>query len=410
MTARRGKRNTGEPAANAVVPVAAYDYGRLVSDISGLLEHARRSAARSVNSILTAIYWEIGRRIVEYEQRGASRAEYGEALMGRLAEDLTARHGRGFSMQGLYKMRGFYLGWRIFPTPSGKLEARAIFPTASGESEKAKSQTPSAESAQALVPASAPVRDELVLADVFPLSWSHYVRLMTVERPQARAFYESEAIRGGWSVRQLDRQVGTQFYERAVRSKRPAVLLARGQKPQAQDAVSVEEEIRDPYLLEFLDLKDEYSETDLEEALIRHLEWFLLEMGTGFTFVARQKRIRVGNSWYRIDLLLYHRGLRCLVVVDLKPGAFTHAHAGQMNLYLNYAREHLTMPEEADPVGIILCSNKDDAVVKYATGGIHTQVFASKYLTYLPDAETLRREILTTQRAIQARRKEAKER
>ena len=181
-----------------------------------------------------------------------------------------------------------------------------------------------------------------------------------------------------------------------------------GQAPQPEDAVSAEEEIRDPYLLEFLNLKDEYSESELEEALIRHMEWFLLEMGTGFTFVARQKRIRVGTSWYRMDLLLYHRGLRCLVVIDLKTGAFTHADAGQMNLYLNYAKEHLMMPGEADPVGIILCSDKDDAIVKYATGGIRTQVFASKYLTNLPDEETLRREILTAQRAIRARRKEEK--
>ena len=217
-----------------------------------------------------------------------------------------------------------------------------------------------------------------------------------------------KAIRGGWSVRQLDRQISTQFYERIVRSKRPAALLAGGQSPQPQDAVSVEEEIRDPYLLEFLNLKDEYSESELEEALIRHLEWFLLERGTGFTFVARQKRIRIGYSWYRIDLLLYHRGLRCLVVIDLKTGAFTHADAGQMNLYLNYSRENLTMPGEADPVGIILCSDKDEAVVKYATGGIRTRVFASKYLTNLPDVETLRREIMTTQRAIRARLKKGK--
>jgi predicted nuclease of restriction endonuclease-like (RecB) superfamily len=226
---------------------------------------------------------------------------------------------------------------------------------------------------------------------------------MSVENLQARAFYESEAIRGGWSVRQLDRQIGTQFYERALHSERPQALLARGQRPKPEDVLPVEAEIRDPYLLEFLNLKDEYSEGDLEEALIRHLEWFLLELGTGFAFVARQKRIRVGGSWYRIDLLLYHRGLRCLVILDLKTGAFTHADAGQMNLYLNYAREHLRMPEEADPVGIILCTDKDDAVVKYATGGIRTRVFASKYLTNLPDEETLRREILTTQRAIRAR-------
>jgi predicted nuclease of restriction endonuclease-like (RecB) superfamily len=381
-------------------------YSRLLSEISGLLEQARRSAARSINAVLTATYWQIGRRIVEYEQGGKSRAGYGKELLAHLSTDLTAKHGRGFSRQGLQKMRGFYLGWEICPTPSGKFEARSKCPTLSGESGARKRQTLSAESARPLVPVPIRVHPGFGPADLFPLSWSQYVRLMAVENPQARAFYESEAIRGGWSVRQLDRQISTQFYQRAVQSKRPAVLLARSQVPQPQDAVSVEEEIRDPYLLEFLNLKDEYSENDLEEALIRHMEWFLLEMGAGFTFVARQKRIRIGDSWYRIDLLLYHRRLRSLVVIDLKTGAFTHADAGQMNLYLNYAKQHLMMPGEAEPVGIILCSDKDDAVVKYSTGGIHAQVFASKYLTNLPDAETLRQEILTTQRAIRARWKE----
>jgi predicted nuclease of restriction endonuclease-like (RecB) superfamily len=228
---------------------------------------------------------------------------------------------------------------------------------------------------------------------------------MSVANPRARAFYESEAIRGGWSVRQLDRQIGTKFYERAVKSGDPRALLARGQVPLATDAATVQEQVRDPYLLEFLDLKDEYSETELEEALVRHLEWFLLELGAGFTFVARQKRIRVGDTWYRMDLLLYHRGLRCLVVVDLKTGAFTHADAGQMNLYLNYVREHLMEPGENDPVGLILCSAKNDAVVHYAMGGIKAQVFASHYLTALPDPEALRQEIVTTQHALETRAK-----
>ena len=421
----RTKHSTGKSASVPTSPSprvsVSGDYGRLVSDIGALLEQARRTAARSVNSIITATYWEVGRRIVEFEQGGKARAEYGERLLFRLAEDLTARHGRGFSRQGLQKMRSFYLEWEICPTPSGKFEARAKCPTLSGESEVGKLQTPSlpapclvrqagAESVQALVPVTvtAPVQPILALPGAFSISWSQYVRLMSVENPRARAFYESEAIRGGWSVRQLDRQISTQFYERAVRSKHPHPLIARGQTPKEEDTVSVEEEVRDPYLLEFLNLKDEYSETELEEALIRHLEWFLLELGTGFTFVARQKRVRVGDSWYRIDLLFYHRGLRCLVVIDLKTGAFTHADAGQMNLYLNYAREHLKLPDEADPVGIILCTDKDDAVVKYATGGIRTRVFASKYLTSLPDEETLRREILATRRAIQARRREEK--
>lgn len=380
------------------------DYGGLLAGITDLLEHARRMSARSVNSILTATYWEIGRRIVEFEQGGKARAEYAETLMEQLAQDLTARHGRGFSVQGLYKMRAFYLGWEICSTPSGNLEPRAklpsdmrggsdILPTLSGELEvRTKFPTLSGGSALAKTP----------IPFAFPLSWSHYVRLMAVQKPHSRAFYETEAIRGGWSVRQLDRQINTQFYERTSHSKRQAAMLARGQIARPEDVMTAEDELRDPYLLEFLDLKDEYSENDLEEALIRHLEWFLLELGSGFTFVARQKRIRVGGVWYRMDLLLYHRGLRCLVVIDLKTGEFTHADAGQMNLYLNYAKRHLMLPDEADPVGIILCSEKDGAVVEYALGDIRAKVFASKYLTNLPDKETLRQEILNTQRALAA--------
>jgi hypothetical protein len=182
-------------------------------------------------------------------------------------------------------------------------------------------------------------------------------------------------------------------------------MLARGQTPKPEDAVSIEDEIRDPYLLEFLNLKDEYSESELEDALIEHLEAFLLELGAGFTFVARQKRIRIGTEWYRIDLLLFHRRLKCLVVIDLKLGKFTHADAGQMNLYLNYAKQHLTEPGENDPVGIILCSGKDDAVVEYAMGDMNARVFASKYLTQLPDEETLRKEIETTRRALAQRQR-----
>jgi len=399
------------------------DYGNLLTGISDLLEHARRTSARSVNSILTATYWEIGRRIVEYEQGGKARAEYGEGLLQHLGRDLTARHGRGFSERNLRQMRGFYLGWEVFQTASGESEARVrggpeaapaqIWQTPSAKSpqneggvsdgpDAGKRQTSSAESPLALVIPQAGRMPTAAYPGVFPLSWSHYVRLMSVTTARAQAFYEAEAIRGGWSVRQLGRQISTQFYERTSHSKRQAAMLAKGQIAKPEDAMTVEDEVRDPYLLEFLDLKDEYSENELEETLIRHLEWFLLEMGAGFTFVARQKRIRVGDSWYRIDLLLYHRGLRCLVVIDLKTGAFTHADAGQMNLYLNYAKRHLTLPDEADPVGIILCSQKDDAVVEYATGDIRAKVFASKYLTNLPDKETLRQEILNTQRALAA--------
>jgi predicted nuclease of restriction endonuclease-like (RecB) superfamily len=353
-----------------LISVQADAYDSLLNGIGALLERARTVTVRTVNGILSATYYEIGRRIVEFEQGGQEKAAYGEALLRLLGRDLSTKYGRGFSQQGLYKMRGFYLGWQIFSTASGKLQARVkcalsasedtsgeqIFPTVSGK-------------LQTVTPLLVPLDYAATPAELFPLPWSHYVRLMSVKDDFARAFYEEEAIRGGWSVRQLDRQISTQFYERTALSKNKAAMLRKGEVPKPEDAVPVVETIRDPYLLEFLDLKDEYGESELEEAIIRHLETFLLEMGGGFTFVARQKRIRIGDEWYRIDLLLFHRRLRCLVVIDLKLGKFSHADAGQMNLYLNYAREHLTEAGESDPVGLILCSDKDDAVVKYATGG-----------------------------------------
>lgn len=372
------KKPLGKPA---IVPE---EYVTLVSGLSALLDQARRATARAVNGILTVTYWEIGRRIIEFEQKGADRASYGEHVIERLAKDLTAAHGRGFSKSNLFLMRAFYQGWEIFQTPSGKFAAKAISPAIKAQPRQGGS----------LVQAT---------GDLFPLPWSHYVRLLSVVNAETRAFYEAEAIQGGWSVRQLDRQISTQFYERVMASKRPEALRQKGQLARPEDTSSASEEIRDPYILEFLNLKDEYSEAELEEALIQHLETFMLELGAGFTFVARQKNILIDHVWYKMDLVFFHRGLRALVIVDLKLGAFSPADAGQMNLYLNYAREHLMMPGEAEPVGIILCSEKNDTVVKYATGGINTQVFASTYLANLPDAETLRQEILRTKRAIEIR-------
>jgi predicted nuclease of restriction endonuclease-like (RecB) superfamily len=398
----------------APVPVGDADYDGLLARISTLLEQGRRATVRTTNAILTAAYWEVGRQIVEYEQGGKARAVYGEELMKRLAQDLTARYGRGFGKSNLFQMRAFYLGWQIFQTPSGKLEARVKCQAPAAGSAAENAQTPSAHSPdpisptpsaklQPLVTTQFPLDPTASLLDAFPLPWSHYVRLMSVQEDFARFFYEVEAIRGAWSVRQLDRQIGTQFYERTALSRNKEAMLLKGQQPRPEDAVPLDETIRDPYLLEFLNLKDEYSETELEDALIRHLEQFLLELGGGFTFVARQKRLRVGNTWYRIDLLLFHRRLRCLVIIDLKTGDFTHADAGQMNLYLNYARENLMEPGENEPVGLILCRAKDDAVVRYAMGGIQANVFASRYRTVLPDEETLRREIQTTWHALQTR-------
>jgi predicted nuclease of restriction endonuclease-like (RecB) superfamily len=376
---RHGEEEAGKQGA---VSRPGDGYGLLLTGISELLERSRQSSDRAINTILTATYWEIGRRIVEHEQGGKERAEYGEALLRRLSDDLTRSHSRRFSRQNLQLMRAFYIGWEICPTPSGKFQVRIKGTTHTGSAGLAGDS-----SLPAIVPAA--MSAELNLPDLFPLPWSHYVRLMSVDSHYARAFYyEEEAIRGGWSVCQLDRQIGTQFYERLAASKRKDLMLQKGQEARPEDAVSADEEIRSPYVLEFLDLKDEYSESDLEEALIRHLEAFLLELGAGFTFVARQKRIQIDDVWYRMDLVLFHRRLRALVVIDLKVGRFTHADAGQMNLCLNYARDHLMKPGENDPVGLILCSEKSDTVVRYAMGGINAKVFASRYLTSLPDEES----------------------
>ena len=367
-------------------------YRAVYGDVSNIIDAARESAARSVNAAMTAAYWLIGRRIVEFEQSGEDRAEYGAALIERLAEDLAVRFGRGFSLRNIYNIRLFYLAHptdRILQTPSAKLVSpprRRIRQTPSG-----KLEAPSVEVGF----------DDLLAA--FPLPWSAYVRLLSVRDEHAREFYETEALRGGWSVRQLDRQIGSQFYERTALSKNRAAMLSQGRRPSLGDAVRPEEEIKDPFVLEFLDLKDEYSESDLEEALVRHLETFLMELGDDFCFMARQRRLRIGNRWYRVDLLFYHRGLRCLVVIDLKIGAFTHADAGQMHLYLNYAREHWVREGENPPVGLILCSEKDEALARYALDGLPNNVMAGEYRVTLPDETVLAAELDRTRQAMELR-------
>ena len=358
---------------------AAGNYSGLVVGIAELLESARRISARAVNAVMTATYWEIGRRIVEFEQGGRSRAEYGDELLKRLAADLTAKAGRGFAWRNIYQMRAFF---QAYPR---------ILQTVSAKSNEQKLQTLSAKS------------DVATLAARFPLPWSHYVRLLAVDNPLAREFYEAEALRGGWSVRQLDRQISTLFYERTALSRDKAAMLKKGGRAKAQDTVTPEEEIKDPVLLEFLGLKDEYSESQLEEALIRHLESFLLELGSDFAFVGRQRRLRIGDEWYRVDLLFFHRRLRCLVVVDLKLGKFTHADAGQMHLYLNYVREHWKRPDENPPVGLILCAQKDSALARYALENLPNKVLAAEYKVALPAEKTLAAEIDRTRKLLEAR-------
>jgi predicted nuclease of restriction endonuclease-like (RecB) superfamily len=244
------------------------------------------------------------------------------------------------------------------------------------------------------------------IANRFPLPWSAYVRLLSVKSESARQFYEAEALRGGWSVRQLNRQVESLFYERTAMSRNKTAMLKKGEIAKPEDMVTPEEAIKDPYVLEFLNLKDEYSESQLEEALICRLEDFLLELGDDFTFVGRQRRLRIGDEWYRIDLLFFHRRLKSLVVIDLKIGKFTHADAGQMHLYLNYASEHWRREGENPPVGLILCAQKDAAVARYALEGLPNKILAAEYQMVLPDARRIAQELDNTRRALETRKSE----
>lgn len=278
-------------------------------------------------------------------------------------------------------MRAFYLAWPV----------DQIMQTASAQSADASIvQTLSALSARQ-ADSSLIARNGLELGAVaraFPLPWSAYVRLLSVKTAEARAFYETEGLREGWSVRQLDRQIGSQLYERLALSRNKAALLKKASATVPGDVLAPEEAIRDPFVLEFLDLKDEYSESDLEVALLQRLTDFLLELGDDFAFIGRQRRLRIDDTWFRVDLVFFHRRLRCLVIIDLKVGRFSYADAGQMHLYLNYAREHWVKAGENPPVGLILCAEKGAAEVHYAHDNLPNKILAAEYQTVLPD-ETL---------------------
>ncbi|MBI1249372.1 DUF1016 family protein [bacterium] len=379
MTRKKQVKKTSESAVGE-------GYSDVLESMVNLLESARRLSARAVNSIMTATYWEIGRRIVELEQGGEKRAEYGELVVKRLATDLTKRFGRGFSWRNLYQMRSFF---EAYPDILQKVSAQSesvILQTASAKSQASMTEP------LAVLPS---------LSACFPLPWSHYVKLLSIQDEKARSFYEQEALRGGWSVRQLKRQIDSQFYQRTLLSKNKAAMLRKGEEPLTDDLVTPEEQIKDPLVLEFLDLKDEYSEHDLEEALVHKLEEFLLELGSDFAFIGRQKRLRIGDEWYRIDLLFFHRRLRCLVVIDLKIGKFTHADSGQMHMYLNYAAEHWTHDDENPPVGLILCAEHDEAVARYSLEGLPNKVMAGEYKLALPDEALLVAELEKSQRELE---------
>lgn len=320
-------------------------YKKLIEDIGVTLQEKRENAAIAVNRELVAANWEIGRHIVEFEQHGKEKAEYGSSLLTNLSKDLRSAYGKGFGKSNLYLCRQFYLQYPIFQTVSGKL------------------------------------------------SWSHYAELLTISDDLARAFYENQSIAENWGFREMRRQINTSLYERLALSKDKEQVLALAEKGQLiQDASDI---IKDPYVFEFLGLPEEQlvKERDLETKLIDNLQQFLLELGKGFSFVARQYRITVDNQHFYIDLVFYHRILKCFVLIDLKTQKVKHQDIGQMNLYLNYFKEEENTEGDQEPIGIIIAKDKHEFLVKYATGGLSSKIFVSKYQLYLPDQQQLENKV-----------------
>ena len=320
-------------------------YLALLRQISDTYTQGRVKAMQAANTHITQTYWQVGRQIVEFEQGGKTRAEYGKALINKLASDLSLRHGKGFSRTNLISMRLLYLRYPI-------------------------SQT---------------------LSDL--LGWSHWVELLKIDDPLERSFYEQQSLRERWSVRELIRQKNSALFLRLAASKDKAGIMQLATQGQLIEQPA--DLLREPYVFEFLKIPEPYlmSETQLETQLCNHLQQFLLELGKGFTFVGRQYRVTLNNTHYKVDLVFYHRILRCFVLIDLKITDVQHQDIGQMNMYLGYFAAEENTEGDNPPIGIILSRNKDELLVEYATYQMNSQLFVQKYQLYLPEREELRREL-----------------
>ncbi|MBO0938698.1 DUF1016 family protein [Fibrella sp. HMF5335] len=318
---------------------------KLLADLRLIIHQSRESAARSVNHALTLMYWQIGRLIVEDEQQGAERAVYGKALIKNLSAQLVADYGENFSSRNLQLSRQFYLAFPIVNSLSSQL------------------------------------------------TWTHYKVLIRLDDATKRAFYLAEAEKNAWTVRQLERQVNSLLYERLLLSQDKESVLAIAQAKEKPTQPS--QLIKDPMVLEFLGLKPQasYYEHDLENAIITHIQEFLLELGNGFSFVARQKRLFIESDEFKIDLVFYNRLLQCFVLLDLKMDKITHQDLGQLQMYVNYYDRAIREPHENPTIGVLLCADKNDAVVRYTLPEHNTQLFASKYQLHLPTEEQLIAEI-----------------
>ena len=316
----------------------------MILEIRELLENARKNVAQQVNTQLLTTYWNIGRIIVEYEQQNQIRADYGKQTLRELSKELTREFGKGFSRSNLQNMRAFYLAYEKCQTVSGKL------------------------------------------------SWSHYCELLSITDENKRSFYEKESINSGWSVRELKRQIDSSLYERLLLSsgdvnKEKVLSLA-------QKGIEINQPadiIRDPYVFEFLGVPENKPilESDLEKALVVQIEKFLLELGRGFMFVGTQQRVTLNNTHYYVDMVFYNKILRAYVLIELKTTKLTPEAAGQINMYLNYYAAEVNDPDDNPPIGIILCTDKDSITAEYALGGLENNIFASRYVLYMPNKEQL---------------------
>ncbi|MEN8224906.1 MAG: PDDEXK nuclease domain-containing protein [Bacteroidota bacterium] len=319
-----------------------------------LIHSSRKQIVQNLNKTMVFSYYQIGRMIIEEEQQGKDRAEYGKRLLKGLSTILTKEFGKGFSVTNIQQMRNFYLNYQKQQTLSAKFE----------------------------------------------LSWSHYLKLMRIDDENERGFYEIESVKNNWSIRELQRQYDSALYTRLALSRDKMKIKELSEKGLILE--KPKDAIKDPYILEFVGLPEStaYSETELEQEIINKLENFLLELGTGFTFVARQKRISFDDKDFRIDLVFYNRILKCFVLIDLKIGELKHQDIGQMLMYVNYYDRENRLNDEAKTIGIILCRNKSEAVVKFTLPEDNEQIFASKYKTVLPSKAELKS--LIDERNIQA--------
>ena len=347
----------------------------LFQQVVELLQNARHQVLRTVNSTMVCTYFEIGRMIVEEEQSGKDRAEYGKQILKGLSDELKKEFGKGFSTDNLENMRKFYLAYSISESLTRILQITNS-PSLMTNSESVKLEEIQTTKTQSLI-------------SFFKLTWTHYVFLMRIEDEKERRFYEIESEKYNWSVRELKRQYDSALYTRLALSRDKEGVLKLSE--QGQIIEKPKDIIKDPYILEFLGLPElhQYSESELEEEIINKLENFLLELGHGFTFVARQQRITFDDKHFRIDLVFYNRILKSFVLIDLKIGELKHQDLGQMQMYVNYYDREKRLEDENKTIGIVLCQNKSNLVVEYTLPENNEQIFASKYKTVLPSKEDL---------------------